>query len=335
MSMAVKRDSALGRIALAERRRPPWLRITLSPRWARILIAAGARPSATTDDSMTIRYAANARPSANFPDGLVNSDPTGTQVPAKSSHLEPSLGHIAVIIPTYNERENLEAMVGRVRASVPEADLLVVDDNSPDGTGDLADKLAAWDAHIFVMHRYEKNGMSGAYIAGFRWALEQGYDAIVAMDADGSHQPEQLPALLEAATRADVVLGSRWVPGGRVVNWLKSREMLSRNANKYTQLILGIKVKDTTSGFRVYRATALRQIALDEVKSQGYAFQVDMTLRVIQAGLTVTEVPITFVERRHGASKMSRAVIFEAFWRLARWGLVKRLHRRNTPNENL
>ena len=233
-------------------------------------------------------------------------------------------GRVAVIMPTYNERENLEGMAGRVRASVPDADLLVVDDNSPDGTGDLADKLAAEDAHIRVLHRPGKSGLGTAYIAGFGWALDQGYDAIVEMDADGSHQPEQLPALLAALAGADVVLGSRWVPGGRVVNWPKSREVLSRGANIYARLALGIAQKDATGGYRVYRAATLRAIALDEVKSQGYCFQVDLVLRALRAGLTVTEVPITFVERVHGASKMSRAVILEAFWRIARWGLAAR-----------
>jgi dolichol-phosphate mannosyltransferase len=231
-----------------------------------------------------------------------------------------------VIIPTYNERENLEAIVGRVLGSVPDADLLVVDDNSPDGTGELADKLAAGDSRIHVLHRAGKSGLGSAYIAGFRWALDQGYGAMVEMDADGSHQPEQLPELISALEGADLVIGSRWVPGGKVINWPKSREILSRGANTYARLMLGIQLKDATAGYRVYRGSTLRQIALDEVESQGYCFQVDLTLRALGAGLTVVEVPITFVERISGKSKMSRAIVLEAFWRVAQWGVAARWH---------
>lgn len=227
-------------------------------------------------------------------------------------------------MPTYNERENLEAMAGRVRSSVPGADLLVVDDNSPDGTGDLADKLADEDSHIRVLHRSGKNGLGAAYIAGFRWALEQGYGAMVEMDADGSHQPEQLPALLKALSGTDLVIGSRYVPGGKLVNWPRSREILSRGANTYSRLMLGIKLRDVTGGYRVYRATTLEAIGLDDVESQGYCFQVDLSLRALRAGMTVTEVPITFVERTHGASKMSRAIVLEALWQVTRWGLAAR-----------
>jgi dolichol-phosphate mannosyltransferase len=228
-------------------------------------------------------------------------------------------------MPTYNERENLEAMAGRVRASVPDADLLVVDDNSPDGTGELADKLAAEDSHVQVLHRPGKGGLGAAYIAGFRWALDQSYDGVVEMDADGSHQPEQLPALLAELDDADLVIGSRYVPGGRVVNWPKSREALSRGANTYVRLMVGIRVKDATAGYRAYRATTLRAIALDQVESQGYCFQIDLTLRALHAGLTVAEVPITFVERERGASKMSRTIVLEALWMVTRWGLGARV----------
>ena len=234
------------------------------------------------------------------------------------------VGHLAVIIPTYNERENLKAIVGRVRGSVPGADVVVVDDNSPDGTGELADKLAAGDPRIHVLHRPGKSGLGAAYIAGFRWALDQGYGAMAEMDADGSHQPEQLPSLLAALASADLVIGSRWVPGGEVFNWPKSREVLSRGANTYTRLMLGIRLRDATAGYRVYRHTTLRRIGLDEVESQGYCFQVDLTLRALRARLTVVEVPITFVERTRGASKMSRAIILEAFWRIGRWGIAAR-----------
>jgi dolichol-phosphate mannosyltransferase len=231
---------------------------------------------------------------------------------------------VAVIMPTYNERENLEALAGRVRAAVPSADLLVVDDNSPDGTGELADKLAAGDPHVRVMHRPGKGGLGAAYLAGFRWALDAGYDAVVEMDADGSHQPEQLPALLAALSQADLVLGSRYVPGGRVVNWPRSRELLSRGGNTYARLMLGIQLKDATGGYRAYRASALRAIPLDEIESQGYCFQVDLARRVLRAGLRVTEVPITFVERVNGASKMSNAIVLEALLRITRWGVAAR-----------
>ena len=230
-------------------------------------------------------------------------------------------------MPTYNERQNLEPVAGRVRMALPEADLLVVDDNSPDGSGDIADKLAEADPHVQVMHRTEKAGLGKAYIAGFGWALERGYDVIIEMDADGSHQPEHLPSLVGALTRADLAIGSRWVPGGRVVNWPRSREVLSRSANAYTRLMLGLGVRDATAGFRASRAATLRTISLDEVQSTGYCFQIDLTLRVAEAGLKIVEVPITFVEREHGASKMSNNIILEAFWRVAQWGVAKRLHR--------
>ena len=231
---------------------------------------------------------------------------------------------VAVIVPTYNERGNIESTVARVRSAVPEADLLVVDDNSPDGTGDIADKLAAEDSHVHVLHRDRKAGLGAAYIAGFHWALDEGYDVIVEMDADGSHRPEELPRLLDALANADLVLGSRYVPGGTVLNWPKSRELLSRGGNTYARLMLGIKLKDATGGYRAYRASTLRKIALDEVESQGYCFQIDLAMRAIRAGLTVTEVPITFVERVHGTSKMSRAVVAEALWRVTVWGITGR-----------
>ncbi len=230
------------------------------------------------------------------------------------------IGRVAVIMPTYNERDNLEAMAARVRAAVPGADLLIVDDNSPDGTGKIADELAAADPQILVLHRPGKGGLGAAYIAGFGWGLERGYGAMVEMDADGSHQPEELPRLLDALAGADLVIGSRWVRGGTVQNWPKSREFLSRGANLYARLALGIQIRDATAGFRAYRAGTLRQLGLDQVQSQGYCFQVDLTRRTLHAGLTVLEVPITFVERVHGASKMSRSVMMEAFWRIAGWG---------------
>jgi dolichol-phosphate mannosyltransferase len=238
---------------------------------------------------------------------------------------DPQPERTVIVMPTYNERQNLESIAGRVRAAMPAADLLVVDDNSPDGTGDIADKLAEADPHVHVMHRTEKAGLGRAYIAGFGWALDEGYDVIVEMDADGSHQPEHLPSLVGALAHADLAIGSRWVRGGKVVNWPKSREALSRGANVYTRLMLGLDVRDATAGFRAYRASTLRKISLNQVESTGYCFQIDLTIRVAAAGLRIVEVPITFVEREHGSSKMSNRIVFEAFLRVAQWGTAQRL----------
>jgi dolichol-phosphate mannosyltransferase len=238
------------------------------------------------------------------------------------------VGRVLVIIPTFNERENVEAIVGRVRAAVPAVDVLVVDDNSPDGTGELADGLAAVDDQVKVVHRTAKDGLGRAYLAGFRWALEQGYDVIVEMDADGSHQPVELPLLLNALREADLVIGARWVPGGEVVNWPKSREVLSRSANAYAKVMLGVPLHDATAGYRAFRATTLEKIGLDEVDSRGYCFQIDLALRAVRQGLRVVEVPITFVERVRGTSKMSQNIVVEAMWRVTVWGIGGRLHRR-------
>ena len=232
---------------------------------------------------------------------------------------------VLVIIPTYQERESLPLIVARVRTAVPTAHILVADDNSPDGTGKIADELAASDDHLHVLHRPAKRGLGAAYVAGFGWALTNGYDAIVEMDADGSHQPEQLPDLLGALTDADVVLGSRWVAGGKVSNWPKSREVLSRGANAYARLVLGVPLRDTTGGYRVYRAAVLRSFDLTTVRSQGYCFQVDLALRSWQRGYRVVEVPISFLERALGASKMNRGIVLEALWRVTVWGVRARL----------
>jgi dolichol-phosphate mannosyltransferase len=185
--------------------------------------------------------------------------------------------------------------------------------------------MAETDPHVQVMHRADKAGLGKAYIAGFGWALDRGYDVIIEMDADGSHQPEHLPSLVAALEHADLAIGSRWVRGGKVVNWPKSREALSRAANVYTELMLGLGVRDATAGFRAYRASTLRKISLNQVESTGYCFQIDLTIRVAQAGLKIVEVPITFVEREHGASKMSNTIIAEAFLRVAQWGTTRRL----------
>ena len=229
-----------------------------------------------------------------------------------------------VIIPTYDERDNLDMIVSRTLASGAAVDVLVVDDGSPDGTGDLADNWAAREPRVHVMHRTEKAGLGAAYLAGFAWGLERGYDAIVEMDADGSHHPEDLPRLLGLLADDDLVLGSRWVPGGEVENWPLRRELLSRGGSWYTRGALGIRVADTTGGFRAFRASALRRIDLDAVESRGYCFQVDLLWRALQAGLRVVETPITFTERVHGASKMSGSIVRESLTKVTLWGLRRR-----------
>ncbi|MFB4354705.1 polyprenol monophosphomannose synthase [Microbacterium sp. LS_15] len=229
-----------------------------------------------------------------------------------------------VIIPTYNEIENIESIVDRVLAAA-DADILIVDDASPDGTGELADALAERHPAVSVLHRTEKDGLGGAYLAGFAWGLERDYWALVEMDADGSHRPEELPRLLEQLIDHDLVLGSRWVPGGKVVNWSRHREILSRGGNLYARLALGIDVRDSTGGYRVFSAAALRRIDLFDVASQGYCFQVDLLWRALERGLRVVEVPITFVERVHGESKMSGAIVTESLSLVTWWGLRRRL----------
>jgi dolichol-phosphate mannosyltransferase len=231
---------------------------------------------------------------------------------------------VLVIIPTYDEADNLPVILGRLFESVPTAHALVVDDGSPDGTGEIADKLAAEDGRIEVLHRAEKAGLGAAYVAGFRIGLDAGYDVLVEMDADGSHAPEQLPRLLAALAHADVVLGSRWVPGGKVLDWPKSRELISRSGNLYTRMALGIDLKDATGGYRAYRRAVLETIELASVASQGYCFQVDLAWRAVQAGFRVTEVPITFADRERGESKMSSNIVREALLRVTEWGAAHR-----------
>jgi dolichol-phosphate mannosyltransferase len=208
-----------------------------------------------------------------------------------------------VIIPTYNERENLERIVARVRVATPDVQILVVDDNSPDGTGDIADRLAAADSAVHVLHRTGKEGLGAAYKAGFA--------------------PEQLPSLLAAAADADVVLGSRWVPGGSVVNWPKHREAISRVGSGYARFALRLPARDVTGGYRVFSADALRRLQLDEVHSHGYGFQVDMLWHANRAGLSIVEVPITFTERALGASKMTGGIVVEAMLRVTWWGICE------------
>ena len=233
-------------------------------------------------------------------------------------------GRVLVVVPTYNECDNIEWLVGRLRAAVPSVDVLVVDDGSPDGTGDVADRLAACDPQVTVLHRARKEGLGAAYLEGFSVALARGYDVVGEMDADGSHQPEELPRLLNALEDADLVIGSRWVRGGSVVNWPLARKALSVGGNLYARLLLGIPLRDVTAGYRLFRRTTLETIDLGSVQSAGYIFQTDLALRTLRAGLRVVEVPIQFVERVRGESKMSRDVALESLWRITTWGLLER-----------
>ena len=241
-----------------------------------------------------------------------------------SETARPPLRRVAVLIPTYNERDTLPVIVPRLLEVVPEVDVVVLDDNSPDGTGAVADALAEGEPRVHVIHRPRKEGLGAAYLEGFAWALDRGYDAVVEMDADGSHRPEHLPDLLAAAAEADVVIGSRWVRGGSVVNWPLHRKALSVGGNLYVKVLLGMPVHDATAGFRVYRADALHVIGLHDVASQGYCFQTDLTWRAVRADLTVVEVPITFVEREVGDSKMSRHIMTESLRLITGWGVRHR-----------
>jgi dolichol-phosphate mannosyltransferase len=241
-----------------------------------------------------------------------------------------------VVIPTYNEAENVARAIATVLETVPTASVLVVDDASPDGTGDLVDDIAKTDRRVAILHRSGREGLGQAYLAGFRQALDRGgrpggeYDAIIEMDADGSHPASALPAMLAALETHDLVIGSRWIAGGSVANWPRHREWLSRAANTYTRIALRIPVRDSTAGFRAFRPDTLRRIDLDHVDSRGYCFQIDMTLRVLDAGLSVAEVPITFIDRVAGYSKMSGSIVVEAMLRVTGWG-IQRLFRRRTP----
>lgn len=246
------------------------------------------------------------------------------------------LGTVLVCVPTYNERDSLPGTLARVRAAVPEAHVLVVDDASPDGTGELADTLAVADPAIRVLHRGAKCGLGAAYTAAFLDGLAAGYDVLVEMDADASHRPEDLPRLLAALLDgpggpADLVLGSRWVPGGQVHNWPARRAALSRAGNAYVRLALGVQVRDATGGFRAYRREVLERIDLTRVTSQGYCFQVDLVWQALQHGFRVREVPITFVERVAGESKMSQRIVLEALVKVSGWALSHRLGRSGSP----
>lgn len=239
---------------------------------------------------------------------------------------EQGLPGTIVLVPTYEERESLPVTLRRLLEAAPEVHVLVIDDASPDGTGALADEMAAADSRIAVLHRTGKLGLGAAYVAGFREALARGYDVIVEMDADGSHPPERLPAMLDAVEAgADLAIGSRWVRGGSVVDWPLHREALSRGANVYARLLLGIDVHDITAGFRAYRASVLHAIDLDAVDSRGYAFQIEMSLASADVDARIVEVPIAFVERAAGVSKMSGSIVLEALVKVTGWGVGRRL----------
>ncbi|MCX7539844.1 polyprenol monophosphomannose synthase [Corynebacterium antarcticum] len=230
-----------------------------------------------------------------------------------------------VIIPTYNERENLPLITGRVRSATPEVDILVVDDASPDGTGELADEIADADPRIHVLHRNGKGGLCGAYVEGFRWGLERDYRVLCEMDADGSHAPEQLHLLLgQIDAGADLVIGSRYVDGGKVVNWPKQRWLLSKGGNIYISLALGAGLSDMTAGYRAYRRELIESLDLDELSNAGYIFQVDLAWRAVREGFDVREVPITFTEREIGESKLDGSFVKDSLTQVTAWGVAHR-----------
>jgi dolichol-phosphate mannosyltransferase len=237
-------------------------------------------------------------------------------------------GPVWVILPTYNERSNLEPLVSAIRAVLdqcaPEHTILIVDDSSPDGTGELADRLASSDARVSVLHRGEKRGLGRAYLAGFRRALQEGAALVIEMDADFSHDPSYLPQMIEAARDADLVLGSRYVPGGGVRNWGPVRRLVSRGGCWYASTMLSADVRDLTGGFKCFRREVLESFELEYVRSQGYAFQVELTYRALMAGFRVKEIPIVFSERRDGESKMSRRILLEAIWMVPRLRLGRK-----------
>lgn len=236
----------------------------------------------------------------------------------------PDIEWTLVIIPTYNEVENIARVLERLHAAAPVVHALIVDDSSPDGTGLLAEQLAAEHDWVHVLHRPGKEGLGAAYLAGFAWGLKRGYDALVEMDADLSHHPEDVPRLLAALGGADVVLGSRWVPGGAVERWPLRRKVLSRGGNVYARLALGLPLRDATGGFRAYRREALLALDPGSISSSGYCFQVELAFRAVRGGMQVLEIPITFTERELGVSKMSKDIVLESVMRLSVWGMRER-----------
>ena len=248
------------------------------------------------------------------------------------------MNNTLVVVPTFNERENLPPLARRLLALPVAVDLLVVDDNSPDGTGKLADELSAQHPSIHVLHRSEKSGLGRAYIAGFKWALERGYEFVFELDGDFSHNPDDIPVFLEAAKNADLVLGSRYLNGIRIINWPLSRLMLSKSAATFVQLVTGMPFTDPTGGYKCFRRRALQAIKLDEVRSNGYSFQIEMTHKLWRQGMRVVEVPIIFTERFQGHSKMSGHIISEAFWMVFRlWAQngLRRSPRSSAPSNTL
>ena len=235
-----------------------------------------------------------------------------------------------VVVPTYNERENLSPLVQKVLGLPVPVDLLIVDDNSPDGTGKLADELALKHPAVHVLHRSEKNGLGRAYIAGFKWALEHGYDLTFELDGDFSHNPDDIPMFLEAAKGADLVLGSRYLNGIRIINWPLSRLMLSKSAAKYVQIVTGMPFTDPTGGYKCFHRRALEAIDLDGVRSNGYSFQIEMTHKLWRQGMKVVEVPIVFTDRFQGHSKMSGHIVREAFFMVWRLWFQNKMRRRPT-----
>ncbi len=230
---------------------------------------------------------------------------------------------LLVVLPTYNEVLNIEMMLRALSVVVPEAHILVVDDASPDGTARVAQRCADELHDIAVLRREGKGGLGGAYRAGFAWGLERGYDTFVEIDCDFSHDPHALPQLLEAARGHEVVIGSRYVPGGHIPQWKLSRRLLSRGGNRYASLMLGLRVADATAGYRVYSRSALEKIGYDHVRADGYGFQIEMTYRARRAGASITEVPITFSDRERGDSKMSSFIVYEALWLVTKWALQR------------
>lgn len=232
-----------------------------------------------------------------------------------------------VLMPTYNELDVLESTVESLFESVPEVHLTIIDDNSPDGTGELADRLALKNEKISVIHRPQKRGLGLAYVEGFEWAISHGFSHVVQMDSDGSHRPSDLPALFEKTSSNDLVIGSRWISGGEVKNWPAIRMFISRLGNRYAALMLASHIKDLTAGYRIYSARLLEKLPLSQMQAHGYGFQVEMTLRSLQARAKIVEVPIHFVERESGKSKMTVGIVLEAFLLCTRWGIA-RLFRR-------
>lgn len=227
-----------------------------------------------------------------------------------------------VIIPTYNEKENVEKIVPAVLAADPILSVLIVDDNSPDGTGQMAERMAAANQRVFVLHREKKSGLGQAYLAGFGWGLEKGFDYLFEMDADFSHDPKYLPDFLEAIKEADLVIGSRYISGVNVINWPMGRLLLSYYANVYSRIVTGLPLKDATGGFKCYRRQVIEAIDLSRVRSNGYSFQIEMSFRAWKKGFRLKEIPIVFVDRREGTSKMSKKIVREAVWMVWRLRLA-------------